>query len=356
MPDNVTLRVAGHDLSNWLSYRIPLDMYVAAGEFNFELGMIDFPIPEAAPCQVYVNGQLELTGIIDKVQPSYDKQGEKLTITGRSLMGLVVDSYCEEFITLSGMKLSDLATRLLKDIPYINRAAIIGEDVVGKLRRHKKGNGAHSVLELFDKPQALTQIQVGMTKFHVLKEYSMSRGLMFYERPDGTFVFGKPKSGGEPVFTLTNRRDGFGNNIISGSLTKDASRRFSKITVIGQQQGQDIMAMDATKVQTKATLSDPTFPFNKPLVTKNNNDYQSPALHAQMLLEKMKHEGFALEYKVARHSQNGVNWTFNEMCRVVDQARQFGLDGAYLIYGRCFQMDKRGQFTTLRLGVPGVVA
>lgn len=358
MADSVVLRMAGLELANWSSYEISHDMFLGAGSFRFELGprqQVE-SFPPASPCQVYVNGCLELTGLIDKPCARYDKRGKSRTIQGRDLMGLLVDSHIEPpFFSVRGMKLSALAARLLKDIPWINRKPVIGEDVTGSLRRHKRGT--QSALELFDRPQAITQIQPGMTVFQVLREYAMSRGLMFWCAPDGTFVFGKPKNGGEPSFSLTHRLGGVGNNVMEGEYEQDWSRRFSRITVIGCQQGQDHMEMDATRVYTYGHAEDNEFPFRKPFVAKNNNDYQSPALHARLLKERMRHEGTRLTYKVARHSQNGANWTFNEMCHVRDEDEDFNLDGLYLIYGRTFRMDKReGQTTTLRLGPPGVMA
>jgi len=38
-----------------------------------------------------------------------------------------------------------------------------------------------------------------------------------------------------------------------------------------------------------------------------------------MALEKMRFEGFQIRYTVARHSQNGVNYTINKMAAVVDE-------------------------------------
>jgi prophage tail gpP-like protein len=121
--------------------------------------------------------------------------------------------------------------------------------------------------------------------------------------------------------------------------------------VVGQQQGLDTLG--TADISTKAAVTDSTFPFYKPYVATDQNDSRSPKLHAQMLLERMKYEGFRLEYRVAGHSQNGTNWRINEMCRVTDEV--FGLDDDYLIYGRAFELTKDGAFTRLILGLPGMV-
>ena len=355
--DTVSLKIGDRELSTWTSYRISHDLYLGAGHFQLEVGRCDWTIPDAALCKIYVNGQLELTGIVDRVAASYDKRGERLTIEGRDIMGLVVDSFVEEFFDVKGLTLAALAQRLLSKFLVFNRKPIGGDGVVGGFKKRTKAP-TKDCLMLYDIPQTIVKTEPGQSVFSVLKDYAMSRGLMFYCLPDGQFVFGKPKMLSEQVpFALTNRRDGQGNNIISGEYERDSSRRYQTVRVVGMQQGKDEFGMDAGKMLTSHTVTDASFPFHKAMVVKNNNDYQSPAMHARMLLERMKHEGTRLIYKTARHSQNGRNWTINELCRVQDQALNVGLNGTYLIYGRTFSMDKQqGQLTELRLGPPGVVA
>lgn len=88
------------------------------------------------------------------------------------------------------------------------------------------------------------------------------------------------------------------------------------------------------------------------MVVKDNNDYQSPALHSRMLMEKARHDGLQLRYKVPFHSQGGRNWTINELCTVKDEV--LGIDGTYLIYGRTLELSRQGSYTSVKLGKPGV--
>ncbi len=126
---------------------------------------------------------------------------------------------------------------------------------------------------------------------------------------------------------------------------------------MGQQQGLDIFGTSgAHQMNTLATVTDATFPFYKPFVAVDNNDARSPKLHAQMLMEQQKAQGFCLEYVIPGHSQNGRNWEINELCRVRDDVLKPAIDTDYLVYGRTFEMDKkRGVLTTVRLGFPGAV-
>ena len=350
MSDNIELRVGSTAIKNWLSYTIEADIYTADDAFSLELAHPETEVTAGKRCELYVNGTLELTGIIDRVNKSYDKSGEKLRIEGRDLMGLIVDSYCEEFFTLQGTTVKSLAERLLKTIPFINREKIIyQEDFAGRVKKKGKSSGDSS-LNFIDAPHNYSQIEPGMTVFEALKQYSASRGMMFFSLPDGTFVFGKPREKGTPLYTIVCTREGKENNVLEGEMVHDISRQYSKITVIGQQQGTD--STESNGINTKASMTDSSVPFYKPMVVKDNNDYQSPALHSRMLMEKARYDGFQLRYKVPFHSQGGRNWAINELCTVKDEV--LGIEGTYLIYGRTMELSRQGTYTSIKLGKPGV--
>lgn len=352
--DTVALQVGGQRIERFSGYTAEADIYTADDAFSLELAKPKVAIKKGQRCELYVNDQLELTGIIDKVSRKYSKAGLTLRVEGRDLMGLLVDSYCEQFVTVQGMKLSALTEMLLKSVPFINRKKIIyQENVVGKLKGKKKALD-QPLIGYMDTPQRLSQIEPGMTIFEVLRTYAASRGLMFFLMPDGTFVFGRPKAKGEPAFKLICNKSGKGNNVLEGEEIDDISKRYSKITVIGQQQGQEDFGMDATNIHTKASTEDKEFPFYKPFVAKDNNDSQSPALHARFLLEQQRHQGYQLHYKVQGHGQNGRNWQINELCQVHDEV--LGIDGVFLIYGRSIERSRQsGTITNLKLGPPGLV-
>jgi prophage tail gpP-like protein len=334
---------------------VEADIYIADDAFSLEVANPEAVLTPGQRCELYVNDELELTGIIDRCTRQYDKRGLTYRIEGRDLMGLLVDSYCEEFETVENMLLSDLAEKLLKSVPYINRKAIeYQENIVGKLKGKKRTVDTPDE-GFMDTPQRISQIEPGMTVFEVLKNYAASRGLMFFANPDGSFVFGRPKVSGEPLFTLTNTKSGIGNNILSAEETNDISKRYSKVTVIGQRQGQEEDNLDSEVINTPPGVEiDATFPFYKPYVSVDNNDSQSPPLHARMIMEQQRHQGYRLSYTVQGHSQSGKNWQINELCQVRDEV--LGVDGVYLIYGRTLSRSKKaGTITRLQLGTPGVV-
>jgi prophage tail gpP-like protein len=352
--DSVSLVVNGTKITNFLSYHVEADLYTADHAFSLELSRPETTVAPGAQCKLYINDELALTGITDRVTRSYDKGGVKLTVEGRDLMGLLVDSCCTTFMTLKGVTLQSLAQRLLAKTPFINRSQIEYQEglVAAKRKTGQPATGGGS-LSTVDVPQAYAQIEPGMTIFEVLSNYAKSRGFMFFSLPNGTFIFGRPKAQGAAAFSLTCQKPGPHNNVLSGEEIQDISRRFSQVTVMGQQQGTNALA--AAAINTSATVTDSTFPFYKPFVALDNNDQQSPALHARLLLEKQKHDGYSLTYRTSGHTQNGKAWTVNELCNVRDDV--LGVNGTYLIFGRTFEMSKdEGTHTHLKLGPPGLVA
>lgn len=353
MPDKVELRIDDMKIEHFLSYQIDSDLYVPADAFRIQLANPETDIPQGATCELFVNDTLELTGIIDIIQKRADKNGVSLSVEGRDLLGVAVDSYCTIFPTVSGKTLEQLAGLLLADIYELDRVTVTYQQKIvgGKKKIKNVGSGFLSAL---DTAQKISKIEPGMTVFEALKTYAASRGMMFYSLPDGTFVFGRPLAKGEPAFTLTLRKDGIGNNVVESEKIDDISRRYSQVTVLGQRQGQEDFSY-AAQVNTKYMVTDDEFPFYKPYVTRNNNDGTSPTEHARMIMEQQRREGLQMNYTVARHSQDGRNWAINTLCRVNDEVQ--GINGVYLIYGRTFELSKdAGPITKLKLGMPGLVA
>ncbi len=363
MSDNVELRVGadlqhkipGIRVDHFLSYQISSDLYTPADAFHLELANPETEIKTGLICELYINNQRELTGIIDKVSRKVDSGGVSLSVEGRDLMGLLVDSYCESWKTVTGYTIKALAEMLLAKVPFINRKEVVYQNnVVGQLKGKKRKSGSSGLLAGSDTAQKISQIEPGMTIFDVLKNYSLSRGMLFYCEPDGTLVFGRPMAKGVPEYTLQILKSGAGNNVIEAELTDDISRRYSKVIIVGQQQGSQSTAT-AAGINTTAVVTDAEFPFYKPYVTQDNNDNVSPKERARLTMEKQRREGKQLIYKVDRHSQNGKNWRINSFCHIKDEVQK--INGDYLIYGRTFDLSKdAGPTTTLKLGMPGLIA
>lgn len=342
MSDKVSIIIAGREIADFSSYRVESDLFAAADAFSFELADPDLEVKTGSRCFLRINGRTELNGIVDRVSRSYEKGRRTLTVEGRDLMGLLVDSYCTTYPDMQDIELKDLAAELLKDIPFIKGVRVI----------YGKGNKARAVELSREEELEYAQIRPGQTVFDVLKEKALLRGMLFFALPDGTVVFGEPATGGPAEFFLTNTREGLRNNIISASLTDDISRRYSSVTITGQVQGQDDLGPGEHNVE--AYLADPAFPFPKPYVATVDLDSQDPQAYARVIMDGQQFDSWLLEVKTHGHTQNGRVYQVNQICHVRDEL--LGINQDLLCYGRVFEKDKdQGAFTTLRLSRPGVL-
>jgi prophage tail gpP-like protein len=351
--DDFSLFVDNRKISDVLSYTVDSDLYVAADAFNIEIAGSNNFIPVGVKAVLHINGTVAMTGVIDKVTYSCSKSSETTSISGRDLMGLLCDHYCEEFgdkQSLGSLTVKKLAETLLKDVPFISRSNVVYAD------------GAN----IIDSVYKSNYIPPGSTIFDVLKEYAAGRGLLFYAMPNGTFVIGKPKEFGAASFFLQRKRiNGQANNILEGGATCDISGSYSKVTITGQRQGE---AKDGSpeQINVKGTVALSTgdqgdFPYYKPYIATSNKDEVSPILEAKRFMNASRAKMLLLEYITPGHNQNGRNWAANELAHVVDEC-SFGphgssINGTYLIYSRTFEMQSKesGPVTRLKLGMPGAI-
>ncbi len=335
--DVVTLRfTSSGDDTFWLettdvlSAKIDTDMY-AAGD-TFEIGLpSSIKISAASRCQLYVNGQLEMNGIVDRVVRGYNKKsGYTTVVEGRDLMGILVDSYCEEYLDIEGWSIRGVAERLLRRVPYIKRKEIVYSGGADKL----------------DASRAFTHIDPGSRICETLQRIALSRGILFYTRPDGTLVFGVPKFKGKNRFSIINKTGINQSLIYDCEYIEDTSSRYSKITAITQTQDDDTVNVTAVKL-------DDRYPFYKPYVHVVDEDEASPGKIVTMVLNKQRFDGTSLRYRVSGFSQNSRNWTTDEICFVDDDRLPFRNN--MLIHRRVFALSRTdGSTTELYLGYPGV--
>jgi len=335
MSDAAEIVIGERRYSRFKRYRIESDLYAAAGAFDFEL--YHDPAIAVKPgdrAQVYVNGFLEMTGLIDKVSTAYDASGRSLKVSGRDLMGLVVDSYCEEWRTMSNLSLVKAAERLLKNVPFVNRLPIEADETAQRR----------------DAKKPFLQPAPGDKIFDVLKEAAASRGVVFYARANGSLCFRKPSGRGSVNMNITRKHGEPNSYIISGERTTDYSERYSKYTVLTQEQGLD--ETGPPWINAKATAEDKGVPFLKPFVESMQEDAGSVRKRADMLLELRRAKSDSVSYSLKGHSQGVYNWAIDELVRVDDDELDVHRD--LLIYSRAFEMSRQGITTELTLGEAGL--
>jgi prophage tail gpP-like protein len=336
--ETLEIRIGSKKIDRFLEYEADSDLLVPADAFRCRLGKLT---PDEASVikagqvfSLFVNGVQEMEGVIDRTEKSISKGELSVSIEGRDYGGILVDGCVEEWTTLQQMTLPAMAKKLLKPLPFVDKQKVtIGKGVSGTVKR--------------------AQHEPGVTVFQALAEKAQQMGLLFWTEPDGTLVFDRLAVSGNPAYSFYLYADGKNagkNNVLSMSETDDISQRFSKCTVVGQIQGEDIWNPGTHSI--KGTATDKTFPFYKPLVLSYKVEGgQSIKKQAEHELKKRVAEGYRLTVECKGHSQSGRNYRANRKAYVENEP--LGIKGEFLVLARKFTMDKKsGPRTTLTLGKP----
>jgi prophage tail gpP-like protein len=332
MNDRLSIFVNGQTVEKFVRYTVNHNIYTAAGEFDIEVPKSQMKnINELDRIEIKVNGTTALTGLVERIEETGKKGTATWKLSGRDLMGLVVDEYLQTFRTLANKTLLEVADYFLGEIDHV------------KTLPRSYINGA----DLIDIAQEWVQPRPGQTVFELLAGIAASRGIHFYMRADGEIVFGKPQGFGSHIYAIW--RDLNGNSNITGwSRIRDASQRYSRVTVLGQQQSKYTTAV--ADINQKATVVDGTFPtgLTKTMVLETQTAAQTLALQARMIIEQQRFNGYSVRYVTPGHSQRGYVWQPDTIC-AVDDAR-LRIQEEMLIYGRSFVLDKNNKSTELLLG------
>lgn len=310
--ETVELDVSGRRYTKFTSLEIVSDLYSPSGSWRLELGAMP-DVEEGARIEIHVNGMLEMTGIVDRIEDAVEGNSASYAVTGRTLMGLVEDSAIVDW-SAPPSSLKATATRYLRDIPYVKECKVLLEDPT------------------LDAGEQHRSLDVGDTVFQLLNEYAQNRGLLFWMKPDGTIVFGKAISSGAPSFRID------ASKTLRSRRFRDRSKMHSQIIVVSDLDGHH-----------KTTVSNETIKLRKPFAAAFNGPVSGLERQAKNYLRQEKMGGFGLEYVVPGYSQAGANWKVNAMVHVQDERR--GIDGDFVLYRRTFRLDRAsGRTTTLSLG------
>ena len=335
MRDQIELVVNNRSLEMIESCEIDSDLYRPADSFSIRLADLTVNIAGGQPCHIFVNKQLVMKGIVDSVTEGYGKAGRHFRVEGRDLMGEAIDYYLTEFQTFRGKKLIDLVRSMLTKLDHLKRSPVVIEPKTAQS----------------DVTEEFIQTIPGQTVFDVIAGAARARGLLFYCRPDGTVVIGKPQGRGGAAFSLEYRNGKNRSEILNGDRVQDMSERYSEIHVLVQRQ--DSGALGAANISTSAIVKDPGVPYKKPFV-KIVEESADPDERAAALRNEFQFRGDQYVYVVRGFSQGTRPWATDRVCTVHDDMLR--VRGSYLIYGRRFSLSKQaGATTELKLASAGAV-
>lgn len=310
-PDVVRVVIGSYEFTELESMELVSDLFDPSGSFRFTLGQRVTAL-SGTRCLVYINGILELTGIIGPVEETMDDSSHTWSVSGKSLIGLVERYFVTDW-TNPPRTLQAAATKYLGAIPFVKELPW--------------------TIEGTDYAKDHARLDVGDTAFKLLNEWAQNRGLLFWAKADGSIVFGKAVGKGEAHYTLTSR------NIKRRRRVEDVTGLHSEIVIVS----------DSDDGHKKFIAHNASVELKIPYVAAyNGSDSEGMQRQAEEFTRQEKMQAFQLEYDVAGFSLNGKNWAINTRVAVDDD--QFGLSDVYALRTRTFRYDKqKGSITSLVL-------
>lgn len=174
-----------------------------------------FPFSVNDPCQVKIDGALVLTGFVDVTEASYSHKSHAILISGRSKTSDVVDSSLGDDIEFKGSQsLKSLIEATLAQAKITGISVI---DTVGDIP-----DFAETELE---------SPSTGTTVFAFIERFCRKRQVLVTTNGAGSIVIARGQTKQERFTLLNTFATPDTNNILSGSVTFDASKRFRKYFV-----------------------------------------------------------------------------------------------------------------------------
>lgn len=242
--DDITLTVGGVDWTGWESLQASRSVDAMAGAFSLGLanrvqyGGAALPLSPGMECVLSCGSDTLVTGFIDSVSQSLDVGRHGITVSGRDRSADLVDSSAVHTPgSWKGASLTDICSALCA--PFGIAVTLEGNQ---------------------GQPFTAFQIQPGESVAEAMQRLLKQRELV--AMPDG--------KGGLRLARLAQQTRSAvlqeGVNVLSASVTCDASERFSEYLVTGQKQGTDKDFGKGCAV--KANVTDEQIKRYRPLVIR----------------------------------------------------------------------------------------
>ena len=319
----LSLTIGGTSYEGWESVHVTLSMENLSGSFALQLsdagGSAATAIKPNDPCTVSINGQIVITGYVDKVTPSFDATSHKIMVTGRDKAGDLVDS---SHTKGTGQYVNKKIDEIVKDI-----ASPFGVPVTN--------NVESKTLETFNHEQ-------GASAFEIIQKLAKRGNFLAVSDGKGGIVLTREATemmGGSLVQ---------GENILAANCDYDASKKHSEYIVKGQKQGKD---NDPVKkiTQNMSSVSNDFVNRYRPLMIIHEGQADESAVKERARWEAKIRSSKAVkaEVTVQGWTSGGGLWGINRLVQV--QSEWLGISDVMLITNVDFTLDENGEIAVITL-------
>jgi prophage tail gpP-like protein len=329
--DEVSLIVAGNRHDGWENVSIHQGIEEVAPTFSLDYSQrwshdgTPVPIRRGDVVEVRIGQTLVLTGKVDEAFEEYDASSHRVSCSGRSRTGQVVD--CSAIY-----KTGQIARKNLLQIAEV-LCAPFGVSV--SLSAPDLDIGGRVSLSQFN-------LQDGESPFEAINEIARKEGVLLLSNPEGNLVLSRASSTPVPGVRLS------GENIKHGSLRESERDRYSLYIFKSQAPGSDTLS-GVQAAQLKHSITDDDVKSYRPLIV-TEHQATLERLRQRALWERNTRAGRAavFGYDVVGWRNAAGLWSVNSLVHVSDEV--FGFDGELLVTSVDFQRSlDQGRVTRLEL-------
>lgn len=334
MADDLRLRVNGADYGGWTSARVTRGIEALAG--SFDVGVSDrwagravaWPILEEDEVELLIDGETLITGYVDRPGRSIGAAEHGLTVGGRDRAGALVD--CSAI----------LDRWEFARIPLLAFAQKVAEPFGVSV----------SLQPGLAPPAPLPKVTIdpGDSAFDALERACRMAAVLPVSDGRGGIVLTRAGSARATTAIVE------GENLLAGSRDADASGRFRRYVVVGQQQGTDeVSGASAAAVRGEATDLGVRRAERVLVVRAEGSvtpDYAKRRAEWEAKVRAGRADSVSVTVQGWRQG-NGELWPVNALVPV--RASYLGIDGEMLITQATYQIDSAsGRTTQLELRGP----
>lgn len=333
MPSNPKLKlIIGHrERDDWTDASVESDLTLPADAWRFELGGFDWGSPAEIPAgslmRVEAEGKVVLTGMVDRTVRHKSKRDVSLIISGRDLVGQLVDCTTRYIEIFKKQTLLQIAKTIAAPF-VIDRVAKSGDVAL--------------------KPIETCQTIPGETVWSFLTRQAVKQGLGLWLEPDGQLMVGKPVSNATARTKTTDFTD--------IEDVESIEERFSHYTVMAQGQGDEWLYAEAKSAILAQAYDQELIDqgvYRPQIITIESGKGQADA---QIVADAARRAGLLASLTVTAtipgYTWAGKPWRPGDLVSIDGLA---GRPNPLQIYGRTCTFDRRrGAMTELRLGRPGM--
>jgi len=334
----IQLQVNGKNYTDFLAADVQLSIDQLVGGFAFQATATPasiFPFSMRDVVKVIADGFTVITGVIDKIEVSYDAFAHTISITGRSLLADLVDSSIDEQINTTELSLAKICEKVLSDIG-LNVKVI--------------DNSGTSEFKDYD----IASSEEGQTAFEFIQALANKRQVLLTSDSDGNLLLTRAGTETAP-FNLQNKLEAKDNNILTGTYTTDQSSQFYKYKVNSQlsllKMLEETTPEDAANQSGIAINESIRETRLLSLTAEENSDNETDVDRAKWERNIRKARGIGATYNIQGHSMGGKEIKINQLVQVNDDYLSLNEKMLIKMVNLKYSLDS-GSITTIQLSDP----